>query len=208
MKAKQFTELPEEKRLRIQNAGFEVFGTYEYQRASTDMIAKKAGISKGLLYYYFTSKKLFYLSLFEYAVDRVKEAVMDEGFAKIQDFFELCEYAAEKKYQLLVKNPYLLEFVMRAFYSKGEEVSGALNEKVGQMTGDLFGSYFSVLDYSKFKPDVNPREILQMLTWMTDGYLHEQQRAGLPVSMDDLMEKFRRWSSMLKEISYQKEFLP
>ena len=53
----KFFALPEEKRQRIINAAMEVFGKNEYKRASTDLIAVKAGISKGLLFYYFHNKK-------------------------------------------------------------------------------------------------------------------------------------------------------
>ncbi len=49
----KFYQLSEEKQLRILNAAMEVFGLHEYKRASTDVIAAKAGVSKGLLFYYF-----------------------------------------------------------------------------------------------------------------------------------------------------------
>ena len=52
----KFFALPEEKQERIINAAMEVFGKNEYKRASTDLIAVKAGISKGLLFYYFHNK--------------------------------------------------------------------------------------------------------------------------------------------------------
>ena len=109
----QFLELPEEKKMRIINAGFEVFGNYEYKRASTDLIAVKAGISKGLLFYYFHNKKSFYLYLFKYAETLIKESVLDKHLTEITDFFELCEYSAEKKYRLLEKSPHIFDFVVR-----------------------------------------------------------------------------------------------
>ena len=49
----KFYLLEEEKQLKIINAAMEVFGKNEYKKASTDLIAAKAGISKGLLFYYF-----------------------------------------------------------------------------------------------------------------------------------------------------------
>ena len=50
----KFFELPEEKRLRIINAGFEIFSQSDYRHASTERLAAQAGISKGLLFYYFS----------------------------------------------------------------------------------------------------------------------------------------------------------
>lgn len=43
-------ELTEEKRRRILNAALEEFAKHDYKGASTDDIAAKAGISKGLLF--------------------------------------------------------------------------------------------------------------------------------------------------------------
>ena len=40
-----FYELPKEKQRAVYNAAMEVFGEYEYKRASTDLIASKAGVS-------------------------------------------------------------------------------------------------------------------------------------------------------------------
>ena len=55
----QFFHLPEEKQQAIINASLEVFATHEYKRASTDDIATKAGISKGLLFYYSIIKRVY-----------------------------------------------------------------------------------------------------------------------------------------------------
>ncbi|MFR3292703.1 MAG: TetR/AcrR family transcriptional regulator [[Clostridium] innocuum] len=60
----KFEELSQEKQRRIIDAGMEVFGRYEYKKANTEDIAVKAGISKGLLFYYFKDKKkLLYVSV-------------------------------------------------------------------------------------------------------------------------------------------------
>lgn len=64
----KFEELSQEKQRRIIDAGMEVFGRYEYKKANTEDIAAKAGISKGLLFYYFKDKKSFYMYLFQYCV--------------------------------------------------------------------------------------------------------------------------------------------
>ncbi len=57
--SERFKELSEEKQLSILRAAIEVFAKYKYKKASTDLIASKAGVSKGLLFYYFHNKKGF-----------------------------------------------------------------------------------------------------------------------------------------------------
>ena len=78
----KFFALPEEKRRRIVNAAMEAFGKNEYKRASTDDIAARAGISKGLLFHYFGSKKELYFYLYRHVERMVAEQVADEKFAR------------------------------------------------------------------------------------------------------------------------------
>ena len=61
----------------------------DYKKASTDLIAYKAGVSKGLLFYYFQNKKDLYLTVFEHVKQTVTEGVTDSHFLEITDFFEL-----------------------------------------------------------------------------------------------------------------------
>ena len=70
MNEKFFTLSPE-KQARITNAALEVFARNDYKHASTDDIAAKAGISKGLLFYYFRNKQSLYLYLYDYALEQV-----------------------------------------------------------------------------------------------------------------------------------------
>jgi TetR/AcrR family transcriptional regulator len=203
---KKFFELPEEKQLRIINAGLEVFAQSEYKKASTEDIAVKAGISKGLLFYYFHDKKTLYLFLYDYSEKLMTQSVMDDHFSEITDVFELLEYAAGRKYAVLEKSPHVMDFITRAFYSEKEAVSGDLNKRLEKTTAEIYGSCFTKMDSSKFKPEVDAFEILQMLTWTADGYLHEKQRLGKHIDLDDLMEKYKVWSALYKKIAYKEEY--
>lgn len=203
----EFFNLPKEKQLRIINAGLEVFGKNEYKRAVTDDIAAKAGISKGLLFYYFRNKKALYMYLYNYLSDVITESVMDDNVVKITDFFELIEYAIKKKIDVLEKNPYIMDFALRAFYSDKEEVAEELSNDLVEKTSNLLEIYFGNVNFSKFKEDANPRKILQMLFWLTDGYMHEKRRIGKEVDINKIVEEFNCWTKMLKKISYKEEYL-
>ena len=207
----KFYELSEEKQMLIINAGLQVFSQNEYKRASTDEIARLAKTSKGLLFYYFHNKKELYLFLYQYAKEIVTQSVVNSEYEKITDFYELCEYAGKQKFQLLSKTPYIMDFMVRAVYSQKEDVSEDMNKNLENITVGIFNTYFNSIDFSKFKSNVNPVEILQMLTWMTDGYLHEKQRISsgnsLTIDIAILMEKYHQWIQMLKQITYKEEYL-
>lgn len=202
-----FYELPKEKQQAIDNAAMEVFGEYEYKRASTDLIASKAGVSKGLLFYYFHNKKSLYMHTFEYATEIVKEQVSDTHLFEITDFFELIAYATKKKVKMLTENPYIMQFTMRSFYSQKEEVSGELQTSINDNVDKMYEVYFKNLEMEKFKAEIDPKQILKMLIWMTDGYLHTCQMEGKAIEIDDVDRAFTQWTNLFKQISYKEEYL-
>ena len=100
-KFSKFESLPEQRREAIVSAAVEAFGKNDYKGASTEDIARRAGISKGLLFFYFKNKKELYLYLMEHLMEKVSDLVVDDAFYEIDDFFELLVYAAETKRKVL-----------------------------------------------------------------------------------------------------------
>lgn len=203
----KFFTLPEEKQLRIINAAMEIFARYEYKRASTDDIAAKAEISKGLLFYYFHNKKALYLYVYEYTADLMKAQILDENYWNITDFFELLKYCAEFKARILEKNPYIMEFAIRSFYPDNPSISDDLNSCNQNIKDTVFHEYLKNIDFSKFKDKVEPAYIYQMLIWMADGFLHEKRVLGQPISLDEIMDQFEIWMTMFKPMVYKEEYL-
>lgn len=204
-----FYRLPEEKQLRIINAAMEVFACNEYKRASTDDIAAKAGISKGLLFYYFHNKQSLYLYVYRYCEELTRAQMPDEEWAGITDFFELMDYGARKKQAMVEKNPYLMDFVLRAFYSRREEaaVSEQMDRKIHKTELEAYRRYFENVDFSRFKEGVDPMKIYQMLFCMGDGYLNSLRREGRPPRVEDLMKEFGSWKEIMRKAFYKEEYL-
>ncbi len=94
-----FEKQPQEKKDLIIKVAIEEFVKNGYEKASTDVITKRAGISKGILFHYFKSKKNLYLYLVNYVGELLTEKIM-EALREIQsdDFFErIKEIALEKQ---------------------------------------------------------------------------------------------------------------
>jgi len=89
--SKQFEEIRNERKLTILDAALQVFAEKGYHEASVSVIAKRAGISKGLMYNYFTSKeevlKTLVLEMFDGVVKQMDinptEALTKEKFIHI-----------------------------------------------------------------------------------------------------------------------------
>ncbi len=86
MKFNAFERLPEEKRRSMTDTGIAEFAAYTYTEASTDRITAACGISKGLLFHYFGSKKEFYLYCLSKALDRLLE---DSHPEPAGDFYDI-----------------------------------------------------------------------------------------------------------------------
>lgn len=82
MTTKNFEKISDEKKEQIITKGIEIFSKFSFVEARTDLITYEAGISKGLLFYYFGSKKNFYLYLFNYTIDLLTQDLKYEEIGR------------------------------------------------------------------------------------------------------------------------------
>ena len=111
----KFFDLKREKQDRIINAGLKVFAKNGYRHATTDDIVKEAGISKGLLFHYFTNKVGSYVFLMDYSVRFLLFELSRSVKEDTTDFFELCRQIEYGKLQVLRNYPYMQAFLDKAF---------------------------------------------------------------------------------------------
>ena len=205
MGIENFEKLPKEKQTAITDAAIEVFGRSEYKKASTEEISRRAGISKGMLFYYFKDKKSLYIYALDYINNLVRRWVLDEKFYSLDDFFDILSYSADKKVQLWRQHPEYLEFVLRAYGSKNEEISRTVAEQVKQAYENLPG-YFANIRLDKFKDGVDIAMVFKMLLWMVEGYITDAGRCGRGAGARDIMQAFSRALKLLKSAVYKPEF--
>ena len=202
-----FEELDIDKRKRIINAGMEEFGIHGYKHANTEDIARKAGISKGLLFYYFKNKQSFYLYLFEYCETLLHRYINVEERKQVDDFYELIRFGAYKKMDLMKEHPYCMEFVLELWFSSQENGNDILSERIHKILSSTYTTWFKDLKLERFKEGYDPMLIFQMLTWMTQGYLSERKITRQPLNIDDMMKEFDTWEAMFKKMTYKEEYV-
>ena len=79
----QFAEMREQKSQLISEKALELFAEHGYEATSISMIAKEAGVSKGLIYNYFSSKEEILKEIIEHVVSSVWERLGIEGLEKV-----------------------------------------------------------------------------------------------------------------------------
>ncbi|NCB32930.1 MAG: TetR/AcrR family transcriptional regulator [Erysipelotrichia bacterium] len=103
-----FGRLPLEKQSLILDAGINEFSVFSYSDANTDRITAACGISKGLLFHYFGTKKEFYL----YCLERSLQTLTDyDPPARAGDFYTVLFAEMENKIRLCADHPCKTNFI-------------------------------------------------------------------------------------------------
>lgn len=203
----KFLELPNEKQLKIINAGFEYFGKYGYKGANTEDIANRAGISKGLLFYYFKNKESYYLFLCEFCQNLMLESFQETDFQEITDFFELIDFATKAKLKIITEYPFITDFSVNLIADKSIKVGSKSEEYVNNAIYNSFDIYFKNIDFTPFKEEIDVKKIYQMMLWLSEGHINEKKRINTPIVLEDFLSDFALWKALFKKICYKEEYL-
>jgi len=110
-----FESLPEDKRKLIIDVCMEEFAQNGYEKASTNTIVKNAGISKGILFHYFGSKKNLYLYVLDYAIEVFTDKFYGISSDVPADLIDRIIYYGIGKLKLYYEYPAVSKLIMDAF---------------------------------------------------------------------------------------------
>lgn len=204
----KFYELPIDKQNAIINGGLNIFSKYEYKKATMEEIAKKAGISKALLFHYFGNKKKLYLFLYDYSIKKAL-SLLNELKAKndtSNDFFDKVINAQKYKMKILLEHPDLMLFLFKAYLEKEEEINKIVGDNFDNLTIASKFNFYKDVDFSKFKEDVSPEKALNIILWMAEGFMKGKENYGLE-DFVKLNDEFVEYIELLKRAFYKEEYL-
>jgi AcrR family transcriptional regulator len=185
----QFFKIRAEKQNHIVDAAFSVFGRQGYKKASLTDIAQSAGITKGMITYYFGSKKTLYLYLVDVSQAQLIHAIKDNLSPTVTDFFEKMRIMTEIQVAALRKHPALISFVNSLFNETDPEVADEIhfNDEFSQLKNLLL----SGADLTKFKPDFAPKLLCKFIFWAERGFMEElYDTAHTETPIDELTTSF------------------
>lgn len=174
----KFYQLPQDKRERLIEAGYRVFAKNEYKRASMSAIADAAGISKSLLFYYFTNKKELYLFLVSNALCLTQEAARQYRVLETNDFFEMLCRNLKGKCSLSVKYPYISVFSLKAYYEQNPEVKKDVSGLIDKENQMGLQEFLESMDHSLFREEIDIKMMVQEITLACEGYLYRRYHEG------------------------------
>lgn len=159
-----FENLPVEKKQRVLNACIHEFGEHGYDASSMDRIIKRAGISKGGLYEYVSSKEELFLYTVEYTYthlyDYLKIRLGKEGRKLPPDLLNRLKLTANIAIDFYLEHPHFVYLMVRTSNLSDEEIEAKTKETFRRHFLELFGDVETeTLGHTK-------EEILELAMWM------------------------------------------
>ncbi len=167
-----------DKRDRIINASIEEFASVPYDKASTNNIVKNAGISKGLLFHYFSSKKQLYLTLIGFVIRTLYHAVVDKFTWDETDLFERIKQVSIIKMEVSRIYPHMFDFMQKVLVYKQAGSIHTIMEMYKSYGLDFEQLYNDIytrnVDYSRFRDPSTIAETINIVRWSLEKYGEEQ----------------------------------
>jgi AcrR family transcriptional regulator len=201
----KFLKLPQERQKQIINSALKAFSQSSYYQTSTLEIAREAGISKGLLFYYFKNKKELYLFLYEYCVNLVLEEIEKNRNKDETDFFEILLQSQKLKCKLMMNYRYIYEFIVKVYIENDDEITGDISRFSGPLINDNYGRFFERIDTNKFREGVDIHLFIQSLQWCADGFMRSALSINKSINEIDL--EFAKILELYKQNFYKEEFV-
>ncbi len=199
----KFFDLKKEKQDRIINGALKVFALNGYKRASTDEMVKEAGISKGLLFHYFESKKGVYIFICQYSAKYLAMELSRAVGIQETDFFELQKQMELAKLRVMKNYPYMQHFLNQAFLETDEEAVAATEAEM-DYASKVLQQIYAKADLSKFKETVDPSMVLKMTLFALNGLMNDYIKKE-PLMLEALYEESAAYLDMLKDNLYKEE---
>jgi AcrR family transcriptional regulator len=201
----KFESLQEEKKKRILDAAIEEFAINGYDKASTNSIVKKAGISKGILFHYFGSKKNLFLYLFDYCITTLVDRYYPLRENEPEDIFERFIRINIRKMKIVQEEPLMNQLVFSAVTNMPVELKAELTERHSSYSSKYLGEIFENLDTSKFREEIDSEKAIELIMICMDGLSNKYIQKYKDVSMEEIlenieevMEDFNKYLDILK----------
>ncbi len=205
-----FENLPEEKKKRIIDACIEEFAHNGYDKASTNNIVKKAGISKGAIFHYFGSKKNLYLYILDYVISYSAKKLNEMIGTPPADIFERIMNTGLAKIRLAYEEPLMYEVIYMAFMNTPEELKEEIQKRYNKLYAENMPALMKDIDMSRFRKDISPKKALEVIMFLIDvlankyiNIFRNKNANEVLLEMDKIVEEYRQYFDILKRGLYE-----
>lgn len=162
---------------KIRNAALELFSSKGYHNTSISEVARKAGVSKGLMYNYYESK--------EALLEAIVMGLTEESFAfayqleKLSSPFDKIRATLEYSLEAIEKSPEHAR-MMLALSLHGDTI-GEVSKYTGKLTREFIGFFVAILaEAGVEEPELETYLLISSLDGLAIHYIFFMDDAGYP----------------------------
>jgi AcrR family transcriptional regulator len=165
-----FTHLDRDKQEAIRNACLEEFVHAGYSGASTNVMCKKAGISKGLLFYYFGNKKELFLYLTDYCTNLLSDRFFDGIEYPRESIIERVINLTMRKWALYEQYPLPYTFLAKQLLDCPPDVEQKIMQAKRENRERGMQAFMQNLDLSDLRADIDRAKAIEMVLFVVEGF--------------------------------------
>ena len=122
-------DLDVQRRDAILNAALKEFSLQGYDNASTNVIAKEAGISKPLMFHYVSNKQELFLFTYDYFNELLDKEYYSKMDYSIKDIFERLRTSYLLQIELIKRYPRIFDLNKLSSKTRSDEINKALESR-------------------------------------------------------------------------------
>ncbi len=172
------SENPLTKEERILQSAISEFAEKGYKKASTNSIVNNAGVSKGLLFHYYISKKELFITVHQHILDVFRNELYEGVNFADRDVFHRSSATTVQKISSYIQHPEFMAFLEQLTHVKDKEIKQRCQVQVEHEQMVVYNKLFSNIDYFLFNEKVNIEKTLNVVRWTIDRISQEWFRAN------------------------------
>jgi len=200
-------DLDSQRRNAILNAALKEFSAQGYDNASTNVIAKEAGISKALMFHYVNSKQELFLAVYDYFSDLIKKEYFELMNYDAKDTFTRLRQSYLLQIKLSEKYPWILEFNKLSRTTNSNEINEELENRTQKEHSSCYPKLLDEIDVSKFRKGLDIEKCKQFIFWSNIGFTNEilddiRNSESQSLNYELVIEKLDGYFDELRKVFY------
>jgi TetR/AcrR family transcriptional regulator len=201
-------DLEPSRRDAILNAALKEFALKGFDDASTNVIAKEAGISKPLMFHYVNSKQELFLLVYDYFTKLLDHEYLAKMDFSEKDIFARLRRSYLLQIDLMKQYPWIFDFNKLSVVTNSKEINKAIEDRAGKRQLSCFRQIFDAIDVSKFRTGLDIDKCKQIIFWANVGFtaeILEDIRNSKTSNLDDqqIVTKLDGYFDELRKIFYK-----
>lgn len=205
--SKKLMSLDPQRRDTILNAALKEFSSQGFDNASTNVIAREAGISKALMFHYVSSKQELFLVVYDYFSELIRSNYLELMNYDEKDIFVRLRQSYILQIELSKKYPWILDFNKLSGTTNSIEVNNELTARQQKKHLNCYPELFDNIDESKFRKDLDIEKCKQFIYWSNIGFTNQllaeiRNNKENALNHEALIEKLDGYFEELRKIFY------